>query len=127
MRLRVEEDPRLQALLREQEKAFREHRRALVELRRLYATSDSPNVAQAAHVQQLAHDAEHRLMDANKALSQFAWEIVPYKRSPDHLEEIKQLRESAHQRITDVMPPVESKGPVVIITTINGVKKRFIE
>jgi|SRR5579859_3267037 len=127
MRLRVEEDPKLQALLRAQDTAFREHRRALVELRRLYATSDAPNIAQAAHLQHLAHEAELRLIDANKALSQFAWEIVPFNKNPEHLDTIKQLRESAYQRIRKTAPPVEQKGPVVIITTINGVKKRFIE
>lgn len=126
MKNRVEDDPLLQELLREQEAAFRSHRRALVDLRRLYSTTDSPDIIRAASLQQIAHDAEHRLADANHALTRYTWEIVPFSRDPAHLEKIRLLRQAALQRISDVQP-VKQTGPVVIITTINGVKKRFIE
>lgn len=122
-----EEDPLLQELLREQEAAFRAHRRALIDLRRLYSTTDNPDVIRAAALQQVAHDAEHRLADANHALTRYSWEIVPFNRNSDHLDKIKLLREAALQRISAIPKVKEEGGPVVIITTINGVKKRFIE
>lgn len=126
MKNRVEDDPVLQELLREQESAFRAHRRALIDLRRLYSTTDNPDVIRAASLQQIAHDAELRIQDANHALTLYTWEIVPFNRNPDHLQKIKLLRDAALQRIS-AKEPVKESGPVVIITTINGVKKRFIE
>ena len=126
MRYRVEDDPLLKALIREQETAIREYRRALVELRRLY-TSDTVDIIKAASLQLKAHDAEHKLIDTNRAFSQFAWEIVPHSIDEEHLERIKEIREEAQKRVSvdDVLPL--PKGKVVIITTINGVKKRFVE
>lgn len=119
-----EKDPELIRLLRDQETLFNLYRRALVSLRDLYLNTDSPVLSEAARLQQRAHDLEYKLRDANRKLSDFAWEIVPYNKDKDHLEHIRHLREKAHQRINKTK---EQKYPVVIITTINGIKKRFIE
>jgi hypothetical protein len=129
MRQPIENDPLLQNLLHEQEIAFRDLRRALVSLRRLYSLTSEPDVYKAAHAQQVAHDASHRLDEATHALSVFCWELVPFSKDPDHLERIDQLRKAGAKRVLDASTPVTPKnaGPVMIITTINGVKKRFIE
>jgi hypothetical protein len=125
LRYRVEDDPRLKALIREQDLASRNYKRALIELRRHY-TSNSVDVAKAASLQQLAHDAEHKFTDATHALTNFAWEIVPFSTNIEHLAKIKELREDAQKRVS-IEDETAPTGQVVIITTINGVRQRIVE
>lgn len=124
--LRFENDPFYQSLLKDYDKAFRQHRRALSELRRLYIVNPTPNPIQAALFQQVAHDAEVRLHDAAAAFSRFAWELVPLKNDPAHLEDLKQRRAAAVKRM-ESPPPKQINPGVTIIMKQNGRTRYFQE
>lgn len=125
--LRFENDPFYQSLLRDYEKAFRQHKRALAGLRRLYIVYETPDPVQAALFQQIAHDSEMRLQEAAAAFSRFAWELSPFKNDPEHLADIKSRRAEAVKRMQEPAPKQPGNAPVTIIMKMNGRTRYFQE
>lgn len=121
---RVEDDPVVRELLKQHERAYRAHWRALLDLRRLHLNSDSPDAIRTALVQQIAHDTEHQIVETTKALSRLGWELVPFSKDAKHLDGINRAKAEARARIaeTEANPNV-----TMIVTKVDGIVREFYD
>lgn len=125
LKAKIEDDPLFKRLLKEQEIAIKKHRRNILELRKLYTHYDQPDIIRAALIQQEAHDSEFKVRETTDAISVYGWEIVPFGTDPEHLTRIKYIREQGIKRL-ETIEASKPSGPVLIITNINGIQRKFM-
>lgn len=122
-----DDDPVLKQLLREHDHAYREHRRALIDLRRLHLNNDNPEAIRTALLQQIACEAAQKLEETTRALSAYGWELVPYSTDPKLLAKIAQARAESIGRIETPKTKDEPRGKSSIIVNLNGRVREYFE
>jgi len=123
----VEQDPVYKQLLKEHDHAFREHRRALTELRRVYLNCETPvDPIRAALLQHLASEAAHNLAETSRLLSNYAWELVPHSKDQKHLEHVARVKAETVARI-EADEASKTKKSSIIVNFNGRVREFFIE
>jgi len=130
-----DEDPYARELLRLCDMSYRDYKRFIMELRKLYLVNSSPEISRAAIIQNAAHEANRRLIESLEDMTKFGWELVPYSRNPSHLKDIESKRQEALKRIkekTSVPRDLPADGlnadnQTIIITRLHGKRREFRE
>lgn len=94
------DDPVCYYSIKKLDRAYKNYKRTLLELRKYYLNTNSPDLWESAILQENAHQAEASLTDARAEVSKMFWEFAPKTNDAGHIKWVKAAIDSAIDRIS---------------------------